>query len=282
VRQVRDHGSVDDPDVTADLLQRPAELARSFDRIPDDYEARPGYPPRVFELLIERCGLGPGSRVLEIGAGVGQATLPMLALGARITVVDPGEALMRRLADRTAGRVEIIVAELERAPLPAASFDVVASATAFHWVEPTAGAAQCARALRPGGWLAVWWTLWGNPDRPDPFHEALLPILEAKAPQLVQPDASHRAYQRDLFARAAIIEANPAFGPVRVERLDWEGSHDPVALRRLFGTFAGWIVLPDALRTELLDDVEGIARDQFGGAVRRPYETLIFTSHRVG
>ena len=52
-------------------------------------------------------------------------------------------------------------------------------------------------------------------------------------------------------------------------------------LRRLFGTFGGWIMLPDALRAELLDEIERIADDEFGGTVRRPYQTLIFTSQRA-
>ncbi len=265
-----------------ELLQRPPELARSFDRIGDEYDARPGYPSQVFELLVERCGLGAGARVLEIGAGGGQATLPMLDLGAAVTVVDPGAALMHRLLERTKGRsIEVIVTEFERASLPAAAFDLVTSATAFHWVDAVAGVAQCARVLRPAGWLAAWWTLFGDEDRPDPFHDVLEPILEEKAPQLVQPEASHAAHWRDLLARAGIIEANPAFGPVDVRVIDWEGVHDAVGLRRLFATFGGWIVLPDPLRTELLDDVERIAADEFGGTVRRPYQTLIFTSQRV-
>jgi ubiquinone/menaquinone biosynthesis C-methylase UbiE len=264
------------------LMQRPQELARAFDRIGDQYDARPGYPPQVFELLVERCGLGAGAHVLEVGAGVGQATLPMLDLGAAVTVVDPGAALMQRLLDRTAGRnIEIIVSELERAALPAAAFDLVTSATAFHWVEPITGVAQCARVLRPNGWLAVWWTLFGDEARPDPFHDVLEPLLEEKAPQLVTPEASHAAHRRDLLARAGIIETNAAFGPVDIEVIDWEGVHTAVELRRLFATFGGWIVLPDELRTELLDDVERIADDEFGGTVRRPYQTLIFTSRRV-
>ena len=264
------------------LMQRPPEVARAFDRIGDRYDARPGYPPQVFELLVERCGLGVGARVLEIGAGVGQATVPMLDLGAAVTVVDPGAALMQRLRARTTGRrVEIIVSEFERASLPAEAFDLVTSATAFHWVEPITGVAQCARVLRPTGWLAVWWTVYGDEARPDPFHGALEPLLREKAPQLVQPEASHAAHWRDLMARAAIIDANAAFGPVDIEIIDWEGVHDAVELRRLFGTFGGWIILPDELRTELLDDVEQIANDQFGGTVRRPYQTVIFTSPRV-
>src|SRR5436190_10106737 len=92
-----------DSDGRGEMLDRPPDLAKQFDRIADEYEARPAYPDWVFDRLVARCGLGPGARVLEIGAGSGQATLPMLQRGAQVTAVEPGASLARRLADRTAG-----------------------------------------------------------------------------------------------------------------------------------------------------------------------------------
>src|SRR5437588_4901876 len=95
-------------------LDRPPEMARTFDRVADDYEARPAYPARVFDVLVERCGLRQGSRVIEIGPGSGQATIPMLELGAHVTAVEPGGALARRLSERTAGHsVDVVVSRFE-------------------------------------------------------------------------------------------------------------------------------------------------------------------------
>jgi SAM-dependent methyltransferase len=34
-------------------------------------------------------------------------------------------------------------------------FDLIVSATAFHWIDPAIGLAKAARLLRPGGWLAL-------------------------------------------------------------------------------------------------------------------------------
>jgi SAM-dependent methyltransferase len=272
----------DREDAPAELVDRPRELARTFDRIPDDYEARPGYPQRLFDLLVQRGALREGVAVLEIGAGSGQATLPLLDLGAEVTAVEPGAALARRLIERTAPRdIEVIVSTFEEAPLPEAAYDLVASATAFHWIDPTVGPAKCAQVVRDGGWLALWWTIWGNPDRPDPFHDALRPVLQVKAPHLLAPDAGSRAYLRDLAARAERIEATGAFGPISHEIINWEAEHDPVGIRRLFATFAGWIALPEPVHSELLDDVERLARDQFAGTVRRPYQTVLYLASRL-
>jgi SAM-dependent methyltransferase len=49
-------------------------------------------------------------------------------------------------------------------------FDLVVSATAFHWVDPDVGWAKAARLLRPGGWLALLTT---GERYPEPLQTAL-------------------------------------------------------------------------------------------------------------
>src|SRR4051812_30555864 len=90
-----------------------------FDLAPDDYaDGRPGYPDQLFELLVQRCGLVDGAAVLEVGVGAGQATLPLLRMGARMTLVEPGPALAERVAERTAGMdVRIVTDTFEGADL---------------------------------------------------------------------------------------------------------------------------------------------------------------------
>ena len=43
------------------------------------------------------------------------------------------------------------------------TFDAVIAAQAWHWVDPVAGAAKAAAALRPGGRLAVFWNAFDPP-----------------------------------------------------------------------------------------------------------------------
>jgi SAM-dependent methyltransferase len=264
------------------MLHRPAGLAAAFDRAAQTYDARPGYPDDVYTLLTDHCGLRPGVRVLEIGPGAGQATLRLVEAGAQIVAVEPGpalaEVLRRRVADDS---VTVLVRPFEQVDLPDASFDLVVAATAFHWIDPDLGVAQAGGLLRDGGWLALWWSIWGDDQRPDPFHEALVPVLRSKAPQLTADTMSASAFVADIDARMAAIERSGLFGVARRELLRWEGSHDPVGLRRMFGTFAAWITLADDVREDLLNDVEELARDRFGGVVRRPYQTVVYLAQRL-
>src|SRR4051794_39236663 len=158
-------GQPEPPAESSGMLARPSELAAAFDRVAAGYSARPGYPEWVFDLLTQRCGLGPGTEVVEIGPGVGQATLPLLERGASVVAIEPGPALAEHLQERASDRsVRVVVSRFEDVDLPAESCDLVAAATAFHWVDPLAGIDKAAALLRNGGWLALWWNIWGDDD----------------------------------------------------------------------------------------------------------------------
>jgi len=272
----------DERKATSGMLHRSADLAASFDRAAAGYDARPGYPARVYEILAATCGLRDGSRIVEIGPGAGQATRPLVELGAHVVAVEPGPALAQRLSEVMAGApVDIVVSAFESVELAECAFDLVVGGTSFHWVNPEVGVAKAAAALRDGGWLALWWTVWGDDDRPDPFHEALEPILTTKAPQIVGEQFGATAFLNDIEARVSNIAQSGAFGAVTRELIKWEGRHDPVGLRRMFATFGAWISLPDDLREHVLDEVERLARDEFGGVVRRPYQTVVYVAQRL-
>ena len=247
-------------------------LGRTFDRAAKAYrEARPGYPPALFALLVDRCRLGSRSAVLEIGAGTGQATLPMLDLGARVTAIEPGAELMRELLARTAGyRLATIEATFEDVLVPEASFDIVASATSFHWVDPAVRVRKAAHALRDSGWLAVWSNVYGDPERADPFHEAIQPLLRSVAPELTGPEVPGPEEENERY-----------FGEAEEHVFRWEATHDPDQIRALFSTFSTWIALPLERREPLLDALHALARDEFAGRVVRPYRTVLHLRQRT-
>ena len=146
--------------------------AGHFDRIADRYDdARPRYPAALWAVLEDAGVVHPGARVLELGAGSGQATRELVARGAVVDAVEPGPALAAALA-ATVPAVTVHHARAEEVELAPAGYDAVVAATAWHWMDPAAVLPAVHRALRPGGLLAVWWNVFGDEDVPTPFRDA--------------------------------------------------------------------------------------------------------------
>ena len=118
---------------------------------------RPGYPDELFDDLAVLAGLRHGSRVLELGCGTGQATVPLARRGYELTAVELGprlaEVARRKLAAFPS--VRVVNADFEQWALPTEPFDLVVAATSFHWLDPWVRLAKAAEALRAGGVLAV-------------------------------------------------------------------------------------------------------------------------------
>ena len=108
-------------------------LRSTFDQAAELYDrARPRYPAALFDDLAELAGIGPGSKVLEIGPGTGQATVALAERGCRVVAVELGAALAA-VARRNLARfpaVEVVTAPFEDWPLPKEPFDLVLAATA--------------------------------------------------------------------------------------------------------------------------------------------------------
>ncbi len=263
------------------------ERRLSFDRDAPSYDSRPSYPPEIIDALRRDGGLAPGCRVLEIGPGTGQATVPLLAAGARVDAVELGPALAAHLRTRVPGEhLRVVVGAFEDVDLEPAAYDLVVAATAFHWVPADTGLRRAADALRPGGRLALWWTVFGDPGGPAPFADALRPGLERIAPTVLTQSSAGTAGDRtphglDTGRRVGEIDRSGRFGPVDVRRVRWTQRFTPAGVRALYATFSPWRILPDDVRAAGLDHVEDIARDAFDGEVDLTFVTVLYLARRL-
>jgi SAM-dependent methyltransferase len=237
--------------------------------------ARPDYPDRVYDILRDRCQLGASSRVREIAAGSGQATKRLVALSAHVVAVEPSDALADRLRVelKAANGFEVLQAAFEDADLPTSSFDLVTAATSFHWLEPEHALPKIGSILRAGGWLALWWNVFGDPDRPDPFHDATEPLLRDLA---LGPGGG--PYALDVAARTGELTGN-GFQDVEHETIRWTLDLDATQARQLYATYSNIARLPNAQKLAILDEIERIAEEEFGGRVERQMVTPIYTAH---
>jgi SAM-dependent methyltransferase len=218
-------------------------LAGTFDSAAESYqEARPQYPERLFDRLVSVTGLQPGDRVIEVGAGPGKATLPLARRGLRITALEPGPALAARARRDLAGYpVEVVEARLEDWDGEPSAYAAVIAATSWHWVDPEVRYLAAARALQPGGHLAIWSATHVFPAGGDPFFDEIQEVYDAIGEGL-PPGAPHPA-PGELPDQSEEIEASGLFDMVAVEHLDWTVDYDAEGYIRLLSTFSGHIAM---------------------------------------
>jgi len=133
------------------------DLARTFDTVSSAYDKfRPGYPEAVFHNIFQYIPVGAESKVLEIGIGSGQATLPFLQRGCHLTAVERGErfSAICREKFRFAPDFSVITGTFEEVYLAENRFDLIFSATAFHWIPEEIGYSKVFSLLRAGGVFA--------------------------------------------------------------------------------------------------------------------------------
>jgi SAM-dependent methyltransferase len=263
--------------VTLDSLREAARHVYGSD--PAGYaRGRPDYPEEVYEVLRGRCGLRPGSEVVEIGPGTGLVTRRLLAQGGTVVAVEPDPGLAGYLAGTLGGPgLEVLGETFEQAVLPAAAFDLAVAATSFHWVDQAAGLPKLGRVVRPGGWVALWWTIFDDPDRPDPFRDATARLLGEEDPGGQRRRSS---FQLDEPQRRRDLERLGGFGDVRSQLIRSEVRFTAAQVPDFYGSLIEVRRRPPAERRSLLDSLQAIAERDFGGEITRPFVTALYTGQQ--
>lgn len=115
-------------------------------------EFRPSYPADLFSWLASQCR--QRTRALDIAAGSGQASLPLLEHFTEVLACDASEAQLRASMDWQA--VRRFVARADRLPLGDGQLDLIVVAQALHWFATPAFFDEARRVLKPDGLFCAW------------------------------------------------------------------------------------------------------------------------------
>lgn len=256
---------------------RHRRVAESFGADTERYDrTRPAYPPALVQRIL---AASPGRDVLDVGAGTGIEARQFQAAGCAVLGVEP-DPRMAEFARSTG--VEVEVATFEAWDPAGRNFDIVIAGTAWHWVDPVAGAAKAAHVLRPAGLLAPFHHVFQAPADVGQALVAAYRRVEPDAP--ISPTSQFivspvEAY-RPLFAKIADgIRQTGSFSEPQQWRFDWERSYARDEWLDQLPTFGGVTHLtPDKLARVLCDVASAI--DAIGGTFTMAYATIAVTAQR--
>lgn len=250
-----------------------------FGENPAAYDAaRPGYPDALYEWLELSGALKAGAVCFEIGPGTGQATGPVLARGAAgVLALEPDPALAAHLrAAIPDPRLDVRCETFEACDLPEGAFDFGFAATSFHWLPRGKALAKAKAALKPGGWLAIWWNIYHDPREPDAFGRATEHLFEG-VEQILAPDRT--PFGLDAPARTGEMRS-AGFVDVRHAVFSQTIDFDPDGMAALFATFSRVAKAPPARREQLLAGAREIVARDFGGTVVRQVSSGAYIGRR--
>lgn len=252
----------------------------SFDEVAALYDiARPGYPSELYDDIRALSGVPDGGDMLEIGCGAGQATLPLAQRGYHICCVELGAELAAIARRKLAAYpdAEVRVGAFETEPLPEAAYDLVVSATAFHWVA-SESYPKLARVLRPGGAVALFWNkhIAGAVD--GGFFDQIQPIYRQHVPEFAG-DWKGLPSADELPDESAALAATGLFGPFTVRRYPWVARYDAERYVNLLNTYSDFLALPADRRQRAYDDIARVIDGEFGGEITMQYLAVLYVAH---
>jgi SAM-dependent methyltransferase len=240
------------------------EDAELYDR------SRPHYPAPLFADLAKLANLTPSSRILEVGSGTGRATLPLAALGCRVTGIELGSE-MAALARRNLSafpKAEIIVSTFEDWQLPKDKFDLVVSVAAWHWIEEDVRMVKAADALREEGVLAIVSVHHVKGGTVAFFDEVQL-IYEKFE---VVPGAGIRLPAvEDIQEDPGEFEREKQFGDVEFRRYEWEQTYSTEEYLNVLSTYSNHRLMEEGKRSRLLSAIAHLINGNFGGKIAKRY-----------
>ncbi|WP_394162703.1 class I SAM-dependent methyltransferase [Galactobacter valiniphilus] len=224
-----------------------AELAATFLGNGANYDRyRPGFPLETVRRVAAARG-GLLGDVLDLGAGTGKLTELLASRADAVTAIDPSADMLAQLSAKLPS-VDTRVGLAEDLPLASGSVDVVTVAQAFHWFDRDAASAEIARVLRPGGVLAIVWTV---PDPRCAWDRACYRL--AHPPRDLGDDDGALALGGDVHTPAL-----PGFETLRGERLRWSEHLTRSDYLQRWGTVSTLLASSDAQRAATLAGMEAI------------------------
>jgi SAM-dependent methyltransferase len=205
------------------------------------------------------------------------ATRHLLDAGAKVVGVEPDPAFVAHIR-QSLPEIEVVEATLEDATVGEDTFDLAVAAMSFHWVNQSVGLPKLSQLLKPGGWLALWWTLWNHPEQPDDFSRAAQRLHGRTESEANEPGRPQ--FEVDAEARISDLQHLAGLTEVSHEAMTWTTGMDSQQVRAHYASMIAIRRRPVEEQEQLLDALANLVSDEFGGRVERRFLTVLYTGRK--
>ena len=251
-------------------------LEWTFDTVASTYEKlRPGYVTELYQTIFNYISIDENSNVLEIGSGGGQATAPMLTTGCQLTAVEYGEHFSELLKEKFKEfiRFSVITDKFENVQFEDNVFDLVFSASAFHWVPEEIGYNKVRNILKSGGVFARFanhpYRDKGKPELSkeiDKIYDEYYYKFHNKKREALMEFTEKQAKDR------AMIASKYGFTDIRYELFYRQRIFTAKEYIELLGTYSDHIAIEEQIRMKFFSKIQE-AINHHGGTIT-VYDTI--------
>lgn len=252
-------------------------LETTFNTVVEQYDRmRPTYVEALYDDVWNYGGFGENITAVEVGIGTGQATRPVLNRGAAVIAVELGGDLAvfceKKFADNP--RLKVVNLPFQNFDASEGSFDLIYSASAFHWIPEAIGYTKVFKMLRPGGVFARF----ANHPYKDKEKEALHEAMQVLYAKYMPRSKLSTEYSEEEAKARAEVGAKYGFADIQYRLYKRTRTFTAQQYTDLLGTYSDHIALGEEQRTEFFALIrEEINR--FGGTFTI-YDTIDLELHR--
>lgn len=247
-------------------------LEWTFDTVASTYEKfRPGYVKELYQTLFNYIPISEACTVVEIGIGGGQATLPILQTGCQLTAVEYGENFSKLCREKFKDypNFSVITSKFEDTEFVDNAFDLIYSASAFHWVPEEIGYPKVFAMLKSGGVFARF----AN----HPYRGRENPALMAEIDRLYtkyhnREQGAPKEYSESQAKERAMIAEKYGFTDIQYAMFYRTRTFSAKEYSTLLGTYSDHIAMEEKIRAEFFGKIEE-AIENHGGSITL-YDTI--------
>lgn len=242
------------------------DLKTTFNTAAVLYEdIRPGYPEELIQDIVELSGINDHSRILEVGCGTGKATQPFAEHGYEVLCLDIGADLIAVAKEKlkTFPNVSFVEQGFEKWESDR-KFDLIISATAFHWVDPKVRYLKASEVLKSKGFLAIFSNQHVRKEEGF-FAESQSLYDKYYLPLTVDRPPTHATN----FPGVEVFEE-----PIK-RVYPWTQTYSSAQYIKLLGTYSGHIALSNENRHRLFEGIVNLIETKYDGQVTKHYEAVL-------